>query len=133
MLQPGEFRLPREAPVGRVNHTVVLDLPNSGSAPTVKDFASLRGVWRAHCPDGNPQYVVTVKAYRSADTTVPVAADLNLPAAGSDSPITAVRSDEDFFLDATQGDEFVRFAFQWNGAGASTLILTRVFSQSSGR
>lgn len=131
--------------------TLRIVLPAAAAAPTVIDFKAFTGTWIARVPGGTSANSVQVLAQLSG-SAAPAAADLNLPAAGTS--ISAVRkfdsfpADREFTIDVDferippqsptakltdPQPQWTQYAFQWDGAAASELILRRVRSASSNR
>lgn len=126
---PAEF-LPASVPVAsKSGLTWNLALPTEPNAPTLFKARQASGdgpyLWRVHCPQGNPLYVVKVFV-GTADTAAPTGAQMSLPAAGNARPFATFRSDVDFLLDGTDRD-WNFFYLQWNGAADSTVTVSRAW------
>ncbi len=131
------------SPAGKDPTTLVIKLPKAANAPTIIDFKNQPGFWMARCPAGTAATNIQVQCQLSG-TAALVAADLHLPSAGTDVLAVAFdsyRADKEFLLDAMvevvpvqspspkiyeQKPQWTQFAFQWDGADDSVLILRKV-------
>ena len=82
------------------------------------------GYYRCHCPDGAGSKTLSIK-HQVAGETAPTAAAMSLPAAGvAPVPIEVQPSSIRFLLHVSGAK--TQISAYWDGAGASTLIMTKV-------
>lgn len=143
MLLPGSI-LPLRAPVaGHDQQSLIVVLPKASNAPTVIDFKDRVGAWVAWCPGATSADAISVLCMLSGKAA-PAAADLNLPTPAASYKAVSFdifRGDELILLDAAvervapqpvqskysdPKPQWTQFAFQWNGAADSYLVLRRV-------
>lgn len=125
-MQPGEYVVAHHAPVNyRGQSTIAVTLPNA-DPPQKLSFKNLQGRWLVWCPDGSPQHSIQM-AVQLEGAAAPASGALDPPAAGDQKPIVSRPSSAPFIIDV-DSTEWVDYYFQWNGAAASTLTLSRVYT-----
>lgn len=104
-------------PISRRSQTAVFALPVAGAAnPTLLNLPS--GIYQICCPDGIPG-----KSIQLAFGQAALPASTSLPSAGAGfKDVVSVPSNVWFMVEV--GDE--KPVVDWNGASASTLIVTKV-------
>lgn len=107
---------------GDESTTVVLPLHQGAGAivPTILE----PGYYRVHTPDGASSKTITI-LHQTRAATAPVAADMALPVAGdAPKPMECQPSSVRFLLHVSGAKP--QISAYWDGAAASTLILTKV-------
>lgn len=82
------------------------------------------GYYRCHCPDGAGSKTLSIK-HQVAGETAPTAAAMTLPAPGDPAKPIEVQPSSIRFLLHVSGAK-TQISAYWDGAGASTLIMTKV-------
>ncbi len=107
---------------GDESTTVVIPLHQGAGAivPTILE----PGYYRVHTPDGAGSKTITI-LHQARAAAPPVAADMALPAAGAAPKPIEVQPSSIRFLLHVSGAK-TQISAYWDGAGASTLIMTKV-------
>lgn len=107
---------------GDASTTLVIPVHQGGGAivPTVLE----PGYYRCHCPDGVGPKTLSIK-HQSVGETAPTAADMGLPTAGNPAKPIEVQPSSLRFLLHVSGAK-TQISVFWDGAAASTLIMTKV-------